>query len=1227
MSEFHKGGGGGLGLYPLNCNQTPYRFETMTEEERRCLDERKYWCFLLSSIITFCLSMLLVVTYRILSHLFCSRPKDRDRFDDANDTTTVDDDKHTTDNKFHDSCQSTVANVEEKLTLSVVASSQQQQSTTNESHVGWMTEAKDWAGELISGQSTTGRILVVLVFVLSIASLIIYFYDASNPHFQVETCIPLSQSPSQQIDLAFNIFFLIYFFIRFIAATDKVWFLLEVYSFVDYFTIPPSFVAIYLERNWLGLRFLRALRLMTLPDILQYLNIMKTSNAIRLAQLVSIFVSVSLTAAGFIHLLENSGDPFQNFENPQRITYWECVYFLLVTMSTVGYGDIYCKTTLARLFMVFFILGGLAMFASYVPEIADLIGARQKYGGQYKGEHGKKHIVVCGFITFESVSHFLQDFLHEDREDVDVEVIFLHRVPPDLELEGLFKRHFTKVEFFQGTVMDSVDLTRVKIDEADACLVLANKYSPDPDAEDAANIMRVISIKNYSADIRVIVQLMQYHNKAYLLNIPSWDWRRGDDVICLAELKLGFIAQSCLAPGFSTMMANLFAMRSFKTSSRSPEWLRYYLCGASMEVYPEILSHSFVGMCYAEAAYILYTKLGLLLLAIEMRDEEKRECNIAINPGSSVRIDPHTQGFFIAQSADEVKRAFFYCNSCHADIQDVTLIKKCKCKNLALFRKEIKQIAMMSTSSRKVSTAVVRDTDRRMSDTRSRHISDARAAINRKAYKLELGYNKYPDFDNHRSKDMRDMYNPKGFLLAYELLSSSIYMSHFAFSIRSYYVRVFVCAFAWLQVYLRLCMPKITRKKSFGSSIAPKIDPELLKDFEQQAIKYDSTGMFHWCPGRPIEESILERNQAKMTVLHGHVVVCLFADKDSPLIGLRNFVMPLRASNFHYHELKQVVIVGDVEYLRREWKTLYNLPKISILNGSPLSRADLRAVNINMCDMCVILSARIPNPSEDPTLADKEAILASLNIKAMQFEDSPLLYPLPEGISPLSTPVKMSKILVKFGTQVPMITELVNDSNVQFLDQDDEDDPDTELYLTQPFACGTAFAISVLDSLMSTTYFNDSALTLIRTLVTGGATPELELILAEGAGLRGGMSTPETLRNRDRCRVAQLSLADGCFQSYHVTFAGWGLKKVVRLSCRLFQIGATYGQVLSQALKDYGMLCIGLYRLHDTSTDDLEKRYVITNPPPDLKLISTDKVYVLQPYDHGLEYPAREMEE
>jgi len=43
-----------------------------------------------------------------------------------------------------------------------------------------------------------------------------------------------------------------------------------------------------------------------------------------------------------------------------------------------------------------------------------------------------------------------------------------------------------------------------------------------------------------------------------------------------------------------------------------------------------------------------------------------------------------------------------------------------------------------------------------------------------------------------------------------------------------------------------------------------------------------------------------------------------------------------------------------------------------------------------------------------------------------------------------------------------------NDLNAQFLDQDDEDDPDLPLYMTQPFACGRTFAVSVLDALMST---------------------------------------------------------------------------------------------------------------------------------------------------------------
>ncbi|KAM6442097.1 calcium-activated potassium channel subunit alpha-1 isoform 1-T1 [Liasis olivaceus] len=1092
------GGGGGSGNIRMNSpiggslntdsSSAPARASNaliipITMEVPCDSGQRMWWAFLASSMVTFFGGLFIILLWRTLKYLWtvcchCGGKEKEAQKITGNGETQADGDLKGTDEK-----EETVA-----------------------AEVGWMTSVKDWAGVMISAQTLTGRVLVVLVFALSIGALVIYFIDSSNP---IESCQNFYKDFTLQIDMAFNVFFLLYFGLRFIAANDKLWFWLEVNSVVDFFTVPPVFVSVYLNRSWLGLRFLRALRLIQFSEILQFLNILKTSNSIKLVNLCSIFISTWLTAAGFIHLVENSGDPWENFQNNQALTYWECVYLLMVTMSTVGYGDVYAKTTLGRLFMVFFILGGLAMFASYVPEIIELIGNRKKYGGSYSAVSGRKHIVVCGHITLESVSNFLKDFLHKDRDDVNVEIVFLHNISPNLELEALFKRHFTQVEFFQGSVLNPHDLARVKIESADACLILANKYCADPDAEDASNIMRVISIKNYHPKIRIITQMLQYHNKAHLLNIPSWNWKEGDDAICLAELKLGFIAQSCLAPGLSTMLANLFSMRSF-IKIEEDTWQKYYLEGVANEMYTEYLSSAFVGLSFPTVCELVFAKLKLLMIAIEYKSEKRESRSrkrILINPGNHVKIQEGTLGFFIASDAKEVKRAFFYCKACHDDITDPKRIKKCGCKRL-----EDEQLTTLSPKKKQ------------------------------------------------RNGGMRNSPNSS---------------------------------------------PKLMRH-----------DPLLIPGNEQvdnmdcNVKKYDSTGMFHWCPAKEIDKVILTRSEAAMTVLSGHVVVCIFGDVTSALIGLRNFVMPLRASNFHYHELKHIVFVGSLEYLRREWETMHNFPKVSILPGTPLSRADLRAVNINLCDMCVILSAN-QNNIDDTSLQDKECILASLNIKSMQFDDSiGVLQANSQGFSPpgmdRSSPDKspvhglLRQPSITTGIDIPIITELVNDSNVQFLDQDDDDDPDTELYLTQPFACGTAFAVSVLDSLMSATYFNDNILTLIRTLVTGGATPELESLIAEENALRGGYSTPQTLTNRDRCRVAQLALLDG-------PFADLG-------------DGGCYGDLFCKALKTYNMLCFGIYRLRDfnsSTPSQCTKRFVIANPPYEFELVPTDWIFCLMQYDHN----------
>ncbi|XP_046709043.1 calcium-activated potassium channel subunit alpha-1-like isoform X12 [Silurus meridionalis] len=1104
--------------------------------------QRMWWAFLASSMVTFFGGLFIILLWRTVRYLWAvcchcnTKKKDVQR----------------------------VSNVEKK-------------DGTVVSEVGWMTSVKDWAGVMISAQTLTGRVLVVLVFVLSIAALVIYFIDSSNP---IESCQLFDKDFTLQIDMAFNIFFLLYFGLRFIAANDKLWFWLEVNSVVDFFTVPPVFVSVYLNRSWLGLRFLRALRLIQFSEILQFLNILKTSNSIKLVNLCSIFISTWLTAAGFIHLVENSGDPWENFQNFQQLSYWECVYLLMVTMSTVGYGDVCAKTTLGRLFMVFFILGGLAMFARYVPEIAALILNRQKYAGTYNSTRGRKHIVVCGHINLESVSNFLKDFLHKDRDDVNVEIVFLHNISPNLELEALFKRHFTQVEFYQGSVLNPHDLARVKIESADACLILANKYCADPDAEDASNIMRVISIKNYHPKIRIITQMLQYHNKAHLLNIPSWNWKEGDDAICLAELKLGFIAQSCLAQGLSTMLANLFSMRSF-IKIEEDTWQKYYLEGVANEMYTEYLSSAFVGLTFPMVCELCYVKLKLLLIAIEYKSDQ-RESSTLINPGNHVKMQEGTLGFFIASDAKEVKRALYYCKACHDDITDPKRIKKCGCKRL-MFSKTVG-----SGRIRLACCLGCGEADRGCSCT-SR---STRSNMKTPSCTLPLS----PTSVSDKSATLRS--------------SKSNYNG---------YIKSTMDAPVVQQSTLS---PK-KKQRNGGMKTSPtcspktiRHDPVMIPSHDQMEMmddnvkRYDSTGMFHWCPYRDIEKVILTRSEAAMTVLSGHVVVCIFGDVKSAVVGLRNLVMPLRASNFHYHELKHIVFVGSLEYLKREWETLHNFPKISILPGTPLSRADLRAVNINLCDMCVILSAT-QNNTDDASLQDKECILASLNIKSMQFDDSiGLLQANSQGFtppgmdrsSPENSPIHglERQTSISTGANIPIITELVNDSNVQFLDQDDDDDPDTELYLTQPFACGTAFAVSVLDSLMSATYFNDNILTLIRTLVTGGATPELEGLLAEENALRGGYSDTHTLANRDRCRVAQLALYDG-------PFAQLGE-------------GGCYGDLFCKALKTYNMLCFGIYRLRDAHLSDpsqCSKRYVITNPPYEFELVSTDLIFCLMQFDHN----------
>uniref|UniRef100_A0A8D0UFD4 RCK N-terminal domain-containing protein n=1 Tax=Sus scrofa TaxID=9823 RepID=A0A8D0UFD4_PIG len=529
---------------------------------------------------------------------------------------------------------------------------------------------------LLSAQTFVGQVLVILVFVLSIGSLVIYFINSTDP---VRSCSSY-QDKTIPIDLTFNAFFSFYFGLRFVAADDKVKFWLEMNSIVDIFTIPPTFISYYLKSNWLGLRFLRALRLLELPQILQILRAIRTSNSVKFSKLLSIILSTWFTAAGFIHLVENSGDPWLKGRNSQNISYFESIYLVMATTSTVGFGDVVAKTSLGRTFIIFFTLGSLVLFANYIPEMVELFANKRKYTSSYEVVKGKKFIVVCGNITVDSVTAFLRNFLRRKAGEINTEIVFLGEVPPSLELETIFKCYMAYTTFVSGSALKWEDLRRVAVDSAEACLIIANPLCSDSQAEDTSNIMRVLSIKNYYPNTRVIIQILQSHNKVFLPKIPSWNWNSGDNIICFAELKLGFIAQGCLVPGLCTFLTSLFVEQNKKICPKVP-WQKHFFSGLKNKILTQRLSDDFAGMSFPDVSRICFVKMHLMLIAIEHKSVCHGYCGLILNPSAQVKLLKNTLGFFIAESAKDVKRAFFYCAICHSDVYTPELIEKCNCRS------------------------------------------------------------------------------------------------------------------------------------------------------------------------------------------------------------------------------------------------------------------------------------------------------------------------------------------------------------------------------------------------------------------------------------------------------------------------------------------------------------------------------------------------------------------
>lgn len=130
------------------------------------------------------------------------------------------------------------------------------------------------------------------------------------------------------------------------------------------------------------------------------------------------------------------------------------------------------------------------------------------------------------------------------------------------------------------------------------------------------------------------VQIMHPSNKAALMEAEV------DVLLCVEEMKMTLLSQSCLAPGIFTLIHNIFASLNTHPARSSPLWRHEYAEGCSLEAYvvplPSALIDLFSGSFHLLADGV-FEEFGLLCIGVQ-RSSSDKDVAVILNPNEAFAL-------------------------------------------------------------------------------------------------------------------------------------------------------------------------------------------------------------------------------------------------------------------------------------------------------------------------------------------------------------------------------------------------------------------------------------------------------------------------------------------------------------------------------------------------------------------------------------------------------------
>lgn len=270
--------------------------------------------------------------------------------------------------------------------------------------------------------------------------------------------------------------------------------------------------------------------------------------------------------------------------NPNMRSYLDSLWWCLVTITTVGYGDVFPMTgagkVLAAVTMTFGI-GFIGMFTATIATV--LLDSLLKEGKGLGASFWKNHIVIC---NWNCNGYFVvEELLHEKAGTKSLVVLLanLDEKPVDED-----------IVFLKGNPFSEEDLKRANIEFAKAVIILAEETrGVEKGDADARSVLATLAVRSLNKRARIVAEVLDHRNMAHFM------WAGADEVINTSRLMGNLLARSALHYGMGNVVSDLL------TSNYGNQ------------IYKLDIEPGYVGMKYEEALTRIMEKASAVLIAVE----------------------------------------------------------------------------------------------------------------------------------------------------------------------------------------------------------------------------------------------------------------------------------------------------------------------------------------------------------------------------------------------------------------------------------------------------------------------------------------------------------------------------------------------------------------------------------------------------------------------------------